>query len=348
MAPHTLVARLDSAGDMLLQGPAIRAVATGSSRVTLLAGPRGEAAARLLPGVDEIIVFPAPWIDAEPLRVSPAAHLDLVARITSLRVDTSVIFTSFHQSPLPLALLLRLAGVARIGAISVDYPGSLLDVRHLVDEDLHEVERSLSLAHAMGFKLPPSDDGALGVRLPLPPPELLRGLDRFVVVHPGTSAPARAWPAGHHRQLVQLLDEAGWTVVVTGSPDERVLTAQVAGNAGIDVGGRLDFAELAALLARAEVVVVGNTGPAHLTAAVGTPVVSLFAPVVPACRWRPWRVPHVLLGEQATDCAGSRARVCPVPGHPCLTSVKPLDVAAAVASLSGQERKVAVSGVSAG
>ncbi len=348
MAPHTLVARLDSAGDMLLQGPAIRAVAAGSSRLTLLAGPRGEAAARLLPGVDEVIVFAAPWIDAEPLPASPAAHRDLVARLASLRVDTAVILTSFHQSPLPLALLLRLAGVARIGAISVDYPGSLLDIRHLVDEDLHEVERSLSLARAMGFELPPGDAGALGVRRPLPPLEVLRGLERFVVVHPGASAPARAWPAGHHRQLVQLLSEAGCPVVVTGSPEERVLTADVAGNVGIDVGGRLDFPELAAVLARAEAVVVGNTGPAHLAAAVGTPVVSLFAPVVPACRWRPWRVPHVLLGEQDAACAGSRARLCPVPGHPCLTTVKPADVVAAVASFSGQPGKVALGGVPAG
>ena len=47
------------------------------------------------------------------------------------------------------------------------------------------------------------------------------------------------------------------------------------------------LAELAGVLERAACVVVGNTGPAHLAAAVGTPVVSLFAPVVPAERWAP-------------------------------------------------------------
>ena len=70
------------------------------------------------------------------------------------------------------------------------------------------------------------------------------------------------------------------------------------------------------MLRRADVVVVGNTGPAHLAAAVGTPVVSLFAPVVPAERWRPWSVPHVLLGDQSAGCALSRARTCPVAGSP--------------------------------
>ncbi|NED71484.1 glycosyltransferase family 9 protein, partial [Streptomyces sp. SID9944] len=77
-------------------------------------------------------------------------------------------------------------------------------------------------------------------------------------------------------------------------------------------------------------VVTGNTGPAHLAAAVGAPVVSLFAPVVPAERWRPWGVPYVLLGDQDAPCAGSRARTCPVPGHPCLESVTAHDVRAAV------------------
>jgi ADP-heptose:LPS heptosyltransferase len=80
--------------------------------------------------------------------------------------------------------------------------------------------------------------------------------------------------------------------------------------------------------------VVGNTGPAHLAAAVGTPVVSLFAPTVPAVRWRPWQVPHQLLGDQAALCANSRARVCPVQGHPCLRSVTVDDVLEAVEELS--------------
>jgi ADP-heptose:LPS heptosyltransferase len=76
--------------------------------------------------------------------------------------------------------------------------------------------------------------------------------------------------------------------------------------------------------------VAANTGPAHLAAAVGTPVVSLFAPVVPAVRWAPYGVRHVLLGDQHAACRGTRARECPIAGHPCLSSVDPADVVAAV------------------
>ena len=75
-------------------------------------------------------------------------------------------------------------------------------------------------------------------------------------------------------------------------------------------------------------------GPAQLAAAVGTPVVSLFAPVVPAERWRPYGVPVVLLGDQQAACRNTRARECPVPGHPCLGSITPSAVVRAVARLT--------------
>jgi ADP-heptose:LPS heptosyltransferase len=88
-----------------------------------------------------------------------------------------------------------------------------------------------------------------------------------------------------------------------------------------DLGGRTSLARLAAVLAGADAVLVANTGVAHLAAAVGTPVVSLFAPVVPAARWAPYGVPVTLLGDQHAPCRDSRAVRCPVPGHPCLTGV---------------------------
>jgi ADP-heptose:LPS heptosyltransferase len=181
------------------------------------------------------------------------------------------------------------------------------------------VERGLSLAAAAGFPAPAGDDRRLAVRLPagVRPPRVPRP---FVAVHPGASVPARAPEAAFAAELVEALRAAGRTVVVTGGPGETALTGRVAGpprHGVIDLGGRTSFAELAGLLAGADALVVGNTGPAHLAAAVGTPVVSLYAPTVPAVRWRPWGVPHAVLGVPV-PCAGGRARACPVPGHPCL------------------------------
>jgi ADP-heptose:LPS heptosyltransferase len=87
---------------------------------------------------------------------------------------------------------------------------------------------------------------------------------------------------------------------------------------------------LATVLAGADSVVVGNTGPAHLAAAVGTPVVEVFAPTVPADRWRPWGVPSVLLGQQSIGCAGCRSRSCPLPEQPCIADIGPEDVLTAL------------------
>lgn len=341
MRAHVLVVRLDNDGDVLLAGPAIRAVAAGASRLTLLCGPRGRAAAELLPGVDEIVVHRAAWIDPEPDPVDREAILALVRDLAAREIDEAVVFTSFHQSPLPTALLLRLAGVPRVAAASDDYPGSLLDVRHRIEDDIHEVERSLSLVSTLGYRLPDGDDGRLAVKD-------ARFGDRagqgpYVVVHPGASVPARTWPAERHAGLVEALVGKGRRVVVTGAADDAALTAFVAGAPRpevVDLGGRTSLAELGAVLRGAEAIVVGNTGPAHLAAAVGTPVVSLYAPTVPAVRWRPWRVPHLLLGDQDAACAGSRARVCPVRGHPCLSGVSIEDVLTAVERVVASRARV--------
>ncbi|MBO0689834.1 MAG: glycosyltransferase family 9 protein [Candidatus Dormibacteraeota bacterium] len=341
--PHVLAARLDSVGDVLLQGPAIRALTASARRVTVLAGPRGAPAAQLLPGVDEVLTFRAPWIDPEPEPVDAAQVAALVRRVRALAPDVAVVFTSFHQSPLPLALLLRLAGVPRVGAISEDYPGTLLDVRHRVPDGMHEVERALSLAEAMGFSPPPGDDLRLRLRTGARRPPALRDRDGYVVLHVGASAPARAWPGWRFAELAALLSGRGEEVVVTGAYAEVEVAHRVAGDLPgvVDLAGRTDLGELAAVLAGGRAVVCANTGPAHLAAAVGTPIVSLFAPVVPSARWRPWSVPHVLLGDQRAACAGTRARDCPVPGHPCLSGVTALDVAAALERLADRHSEQA-------
>ncbi|HEX8495744.1 MAG TPA: glycosyltransferase family 9 protein [Actinomycetales bacterium] len=324
VARRALVARLDSDGDVLLAGPAVRAVAAGSEHVTLLVSPSGEQAARLLPGVDKVLVWRCPFTGFVPPPVDADDTLALVERLRGH--DVAVVLTSYHQSPLPLALLLRLAGVPRIVASSTDYPGSLLDVRHPPGGP-HEVQRGLSLAAAAGFALPSGDDDRLQVRRPLPPVTVD---SPYVVVHPSASVPARAPLPAHAARLVQALAEAGHQVVVTGGPADVALAEQVAGDSGTSIAGATTFAQLAGVLAGASALVCGNTGPAHLAAAVGTPVVSLFAPVVAAEAWRPWGVPTVLLGDQGAACAASRARACPVAGHPCLSGIDPADVVRAV------------------
>ena len=326
MTRRVLVVRLDGTGDVLLAGPAVRAVAAApDTEVSLLCGPSGVAAGRLLPGVRHVLGWASPWVVAPAPPVTRAGVDQVVAMLAGHAFDEAVVLTSFHQTPLPTALVLRLAGVPRITGASVDYAGTLLDVRLRpgagsgddLPEDLPEPERALAIAAAAGYVLPLDDDGRLAVHPPPPVTALLGPVadEPYVVLHPGATVPARQWPAGHHRAAAELLERDGVPVVVTGGRDERALTATVAAGRCVDLGGRTDLA--------------------HLAAAVGTPVVSLFAPVVPVHKWRPYKVPQVLLGDQDAPCRDTRARECPVPGHPCLRGVTPEEVVAAVHRLNG-------------
>jgi ADP-heptose:LPS heptosyltransferase len=324
---RVLLARLDNMGDVLLTGPAVRAVAH-QAEVVYLTSPQGRSAAQLLPGVHRIIVHRSEWIDADPPPIQAPTIAGLVRRLRRQRLDEACIFTSSHQSALPLALLLRLAGVERITAISNDYAGSLLDRRIPGDPELHEVERNLQVVAAAGYQLPAGDAGELRVQH-----SASRQHCSYVVVHPGASAPARTLTPQRWQDVVERLAMSGRRVIVTGAGQERDLAVAVAG-AHAETRTGTALTELASLLAGADSVVVGNTGPAHLAAAVGTPVVAVFPPTVPAARWRPWGVPSVLLGDQLLECAGCRSRRCPFPDQPCTSGLRPDDVLSALDRLA--------------
>lgn len=339
---RALVARLDSAGDVLITGPAVRAVAESHDHVTFLAGPRGRSAAELLPGVDDIIEWQAPWVDFDSPELTGDHVEALVKQLRDLAPQRVYIFTSFHQSPLPLALICRMASVPWVAAISEDYPGTLLDLRHHVAAGVPEPERALSLVLTAGCALPAGDDGRLRIRPPAPlPAELAESLGAapFVAFHPGAAVPARRPTTGRSARMVEALTAAGHRVVLTGDPSERDLTAAVAGESAgdlvVDLGGRTSLATLAGVYAAARVVVAPNTGPAHLAAAVGAPVVSLFAPVVPASQWIPYGNNVIRLGDQDAPCRLTRARVCPVPGHPCLDGITDDELVSAVNRIGG-------------
>ncbi|MGC3005300.1 hypothetical protein ACPF8X_44675, partial [Streptomyces sp. G35A] len=125
----------------------------------------GAAAGRLLPGVDDVLTYDAPWVGLEPPPVTRPATRRLMRTLTAGRFDRALVLVSYHQSPLPVALLLKLAGVGWIAADSEDYPGALLELRHRRRPGRHEARAALDLARAAGFALPPGDDEDLLVGL---------------------------------------------------------------------------------------------------------------------------------------------------------------------------------------
>jgi len=150
------------------------------------------------------------------------------------------------------------------------------------DAEEHDVLRWCRLVDSIGGRCTPSD-------LRLLPGDGPR--DGPIVVHPGASRPARRWPADRFADVVAALAGRGHRCVVTGGRDETTLTRTVAGRTEgsgpvEDAGGRWDLPDLARAIRRAPLVICGDTGPAHLATALGTPSVLLFGPTPPA-RWGP-------------------------------------------------------------
>lgn len=244
-----------SLGDVLHTGPALRALATSGRPLTVLCAPGGADAARILPGVDDLLVHPAPWFEADvPLRAG-ACRL-LVEAISCRQPEEAVVFTAPEQSPLPIALLLRLAGVPRVVTAT-----PRLDA-------MPAIARAVALAQSAGYRLPPNDDGRLRVDVPAPPRELPEG--KFVAVHTASPRP-RVWEPRAWSALVDLLLEEGNRVVVTGPAP---IGAGFRGPQIVDFAGRCDFPRLASIFAGATAVAASDSSTEHLAAAVGTPAAS--------------------------------------------------------------------------
>jgi len=159
----------------------------------------------------------------------------------------------------------------------------------------------------------------------------LRTGERLVALQLGASKAIRQWPKESFAALGRLLVEAGHRVVLIGGGGDRPLAAEVAARLGeraIDLCGKTRIPELAAVLARADALVTGDTGPMHMAAAVGTPIVGLFfGPALPFDTG-PYGEDHVLL-HAAVGCAPCNHNVsCLAPF--CRTEITPEMAAAAV------------------
>ena len=341
---RVLAIRLDNLGDVLVTTPAIHAMRESlpDATITLLASPVGAQAGRLNPDVDEVIVYDAPWMDPwSRLPLDPAREMEVIAQLSAGRYDAAVIFSSFRQSPLPAAYLCYLAGIPLRLAASIDGPGSLLTTRHRHPEQMmHEVERGLDLVAAVGMR---TSDDRLVLRVPDGAREEVAGLvsDQrpLIVVHPGCSMPARTYPWEQYVEVVDILArDLGARVVLTGADDERPLVDAILAHIKpwsrtqvTTAAGSLAFPAFCALIEAADAIVTNNTGPMHMAAALGTPVVALFALTNPPEQWGPWKVPHRMLWHEV-PCRLCYSRVCPTT-HDCLREVRPRQVVEAVADL---------------
>lgn len=217
--------------------------------------------------------------------------------------------------------------------------GSALCYTHRIavpDPDLHAVDRNLLVAQALGCP------AAVPV-FPLCPLEADRGIvhtllgrhglgagTRWVAMHVSARWPTKRWPLVSFVAVARALREDGLQVVVIGAASERPEAQEVAAATGaIDLAGQTSLAVLPALLERAACLVTNDSGPMHIAAAMGTPVVALFGPTSPV-RTGPYGAGHRVM-KTALPCQPCLSRSCrnPVPLE-CLTAIHPEPVIHAV------------------
>ena len=210
---------------------------------------------------------------------------------------------------LRLALLMFCAGIrVRIGT-GYRYYSFLFNRRvyeHRRDAKRHELEYNLRLLEELGCH--PEGRPTFPVNIPgdaehavdiLMKEETISGT--IVILHPGSGGSARDWHVENFAMLAQRLsDDSALTVLVTGTAGEsRLADTIVAATDGRarSLAGKLTVPQLGALCKRADVFVSNSTGPMHIAAALGTPVVGLFPrhPAMSKERWGPYTERSIVL-----------------------------------------------------
>ena len=348
-ARNILVVRLDNIGDVVMLGPALRAIKETSpqARLTLLGTPGGSVAAPLLPWIDEVMTWRPIWQDVGGrMAFDPARERELIDMLAERHFDAALVFTSFSQTPHTPGYVCYLAGIPLRAGDSNEFGGSVLSTQvQGTPFELHQVERNLRLVEQLGFV---AKDRRLRVFIPDEAHQAVLSLlkrhyvnvdEPFIVIHPGASAKARRYPAHRFGIVARMLTERGWQVVVTGVERERELLNEIrqqAPEAHIMMDGTT-VAEYAALLERAALVICNDTLPMHLADAVRTPMVVLFSGTDYESQWRPRDTPATLLRCQ-TPCHPCYLFECPI-GLPCL-DIDPLEVVTEAETLLDQTERI--------
>jgi ADP-heptose:LPS heptosyltransferase len=188
----------------------------------------------------------------------------------------------------------------------------------------------------------------LGVKQQTPPPlqfpgrsekakRILSSLRKpYAVIHPGALMGTKRWSAQHFAEFALALQGMGLATILTCGPGEESTVAEVAGylpSPQILLGLRVP--ELAELIRGARLYAGNDSGPMHLAAAVGTPIVALWGSS-DSRRWRPWVVEHAVVQNpfECNPCPGYRCLVAPTPL--CIESVTVEQAVAAAKQLLKQ------------
>lgn len=311
-----LLAQSHHFGDLILTLPAIRAcrVKYPDAKITLLLGSWQKPLANLVEGVDEIIYFDFPWTSrSRDKKPNFFAVLKLIRKLKKENFDISFSFSPDFY----LNLILWRAQIKK--RVGFENAGK----RFLTDpradrEDCHQSENLISLiaGDEMIVKARPAPRVFSSSELASARARqkrwarvgvagLLKRDNHLVAIQMISGAPARDWPKEYSEKLIDILTKLRYKVVV------------------IEKLG-LPLSDLPKFLASCRVFIGPNSGPGHLAALVGTPVISIFSAANNPQKWQP-RGKNVIVLVRDVKCKNCGFHICPKSNH-CLKLIKPEEV----------------------
>ena len=305
VAPSFLIVRLGALGDIVHAIPVVSALreAFPSARIGWLVHPRFAPLLHLVEGLDRV----------HPLERRSGAHA--IRAVRRERYDVCLDLQGLLKS----AAVARFSGAKRV----IGFSRSLLRESAAVlaysetggDATGHVIDKNLSLLVLLGIT---ASTRRFPLRIPdtpvVPCTRQILGIgpgEPFALINPGAAWPNKRWPAERFGAAARRIRERlGLPSAVLWGPDEATLAASVArASAGAaHMAPQTTMVEMLDLARAARVVVSGDTGPLHLAAAAGTPVVGLYGPTPPG-RNGPWDPRDVVVSSHDT-CACVFKRQC--------------------------------------
>ena len=326
-SPHILIVKLSAIGDVVHTLPALNALRHHfpKAHITWLVEA---AAADLLkdhPALDRVIISRRKQWASELKTGRWREHVNQIRQfLTDLR-DTRYDMIFDFQAALKGAMLIALAhGRRKIGFGSgmhhQEHSYLVLNEKiPMVSMEIHALQRELMLLEAVGI---PTDD--VVYRLPINPAarqratRLLGMANRnpahpVIAINPMAKWKTKLWPEERFAQLAdQLIERMQATIYFTGGREDRSAIGrimQMMQHEAVNLAGQTSLIDLAAVYEQVTCIITTDTGPMHIAAAVGQPVVALFGPTA---EWRtgPYGAQH-RIATATTACRPCFKRICP-------------------------------------
>jgi heptosyltransferase I len=240
----------------------------------------------------------------------------VLQQVRRQRYDIAIDF----QGAIKSAILARLSNAATVVGMEHprEKPARFLYKRRVLTAGTHVVEQYRSVAHVIGSFASAAASGDQSTEELLPrDPEAETAVEmklaklgrRFALINPGAGWGAKQWPADRYGMVARELARLGLAPLINVGPGEEELAEAVeASSEGLAHRLHCSIAELIALMRRATIFIGGDTGPLHLAAALGIPVVALFGPTDPA-RNGPYATKSIVLRSPASETSLSHTSV---------------------------------------